>query len=215
MVRELSDDSLARLAGELYWLKHGSMSLARYPKEDVLCALRSCAQKNNVPVGVTERTPLDYYINVGRIASNGEDLAILACALCQRIREKLEELHLRPTLIAIPRTCTIEFGRRVAQLLGYPVVYVDPNGPNGQVTVEGNIVQGNQAILVHDVVVSGYHLVNCVVELRKHGAQCKHLFALVHYHHPERAPYNLLSCNDITFHPVETIQRDWFAFLDQ
>lgn len=217
LIRELSPNSLPRLFGELHWLKHQDAAFPRYPKKDLLQALRQCAQKNNgtVPVGVTKQTPLDYYIDVGKVASNEKTVAILACALCHRIRKELEELNLRPTTIAIPRTCSIEFGRRVAQLLDYPAVYVDPKSPNGQVTIEGPLSRGNEVILIHDVVVSGDYPVHCAVELRKHGVLCKHLFALVHRRHEERDPYKLLSLNGLTFHPVETIGPGWFRFLDK
>ncbi len=214
LARELGAQNAARLLGEALWLKAKDSPLLRYPPDEVERILRACALPTNGPVGLEERFYLDYYIQISKLEPENNELTKLACALCHAIRDECIKTHIRPTRVAVPKTGAIEFGRRVAQLLDYPIIYVAPLGPNDDLRVEGAVNPGDEVILVHDIILSGDTLVKCAVEIRKREANVGHVFALVHYEHPECDPHKLLNYNDIALYTVQTVNKQWFSFLN-
>jgi orotate phosphoribosyltransferase len=215
LARDLGAERAARLLGEALWLKSKDSPLPRYPPDDVTRILRRCALRTEEPVGLEKRLYLKHYIQISQLAPQDDDLTKLACVLCHIIRDECNKTHIRPTRVAVPKTGPIEFGRRVAQLLDYPLVYVAPQGPNNSLRVEGSLNPGDEVILVHDIILSGETLVKCAVEVRKKAANLVHVFTLVHYSHPECDPHALLSCNGLDLHTSQTVTPDWFSFLSK
>jgi hypothetical protein len=201
LARDLGAERAARLLGEALWLRSKDSPLPRYPPDDVARILRRCALRTEEPVGLEKRFYLDHYIQISQLGPQDDDLTKLACVLCHNIRDECS------------KTGPVEFGRRVAQLLDYPVVYVAPQGPNNSLRVEGFVNPGDEVILVHDIILSGETLVKCAVEVRKKAANLVHVFTLVHYNHPECDPRALLSWNGLDLHTSQTVNQDWFSFL--
>jgi orotate phosphoribosyltransferase len=56
-----------------------------------------------------------------------------------------------------------------ADMLPFPRVMVSPYGPNRDNPIEGFYEVGDRAVLLHDVILSGHHPVECISKLRAAG----------------------------------------------
>jgi diadenosine tetraphosphate (Ap4A) HIT family hydrolase len=130
------------------------------------------------PVGYDHRSALDSYVNLADVPADSEDERRLAGHFARYLAENCTSQDIRPTLLAISKTATQGILNAATRLLPYPVVLVSPTGPSRKRPVEGYCEPGDRAILVHDVTLSGHHLVDCVVALRSVGIECKNLVTL-------------------------------------
>jgi diadenosine tetraphosphate (Ap4A) HIT family hydrolase/orotate phosphoribosyltransferase len=133
------------------------------------------------PVGYDYRSSLDSYVNLADIPPSSEDERALAGHLARYVAELSTSKIIKPTLVAVSKTATQGLLQAAARLLPYPIVLVSPTGPSRTRPVEGFYELGDRAVLLHDVALSGHHLVDCIVALRSVGIECNELIALTRH----------------------------------
>lgn len=133
------------------------------------------------PAGYDHRSSLDAYVNLQDVPINSDDERALAGHLARYVAELATSEVVKPTIIAISKTATHGLLHAAARLLRYPVVLVSPTGPSRTRPVEGFYEVGDRAVLLHDVALSGHHLVDCIVALRSVGIECNDLIALTRH----------------------------------
>ena len=134
------------------------------------------------PVGYDHRSALESYVNLQDVPAGSEDERALAGHLARYLAECCVSDYVRPTLLATSKTATHGILNTAAQLLPYPVVLVSPAGPSRKRPVEGFWEPGDRAVFLHDVALTGHHLVDCVAALRSVGIECNDLVALARHH---------------------------------
>ncbi len=103
------------------------------------------------------------------------------------IRENLvkiiEEKHGKPDVIAGVATGAIAIGVLVAQELGVPFVYVrpEPKKHGRQNQIEGFLDNGQNVVVVEDLISTGKSSLNAVKALRDAGANIKGMVAIFDY----------------------------------
>lgn len=150
-----------------------------------------------MPAGYDYRSSLDAYVNLADVSPSSDDGRALAGHLARYVAELAASARIEPTLIAISKTATQGLLHATARLLPYPLVLVSPVGPSRKHPVEGFYETGDRAILLHDVALSGHHLVDCVVSLRSVGIECNDLIALTRHQAGSRELNTLMRENSI------------------
>ena len=129
-------------------------------------------------VGYRRRTNVDTYLDLTSVPPESEDAKALAGHLARVVAELVAQRTIEPTVIAISKHAALSVVRTAAERLPFPIVLVDPYGPNPGSPIEGFFEVGDRAVLLHDVALSGHSLVECVVKLRSAGMRADDLVAL-------------------------------------
>jgi diadenosine tetraphosphate (Ap4A) HIT family hydrolase len=144
------------------------------------------------------QSTLDSYLNLADIPAGSGDERALAGHLARYVAELSVSQRVRPTLLAVSKTATYGILHEAATLLPYPVVRVSPVGPSRARPVEGFYERGDRAVLLHDVALTGHHLVDCIIALRSVGIRCNNLIALTRHQAGSRQMNALMKENQIT-----------------
>ncbi|HFS66919.1 MAG TPA: orotate phosphoribosyltransferase [Flavobacteriia bacterium] len=103
------------------------------------------------------------------------------------IRESLSDLieykYGKPDVIAGVATGAIAIGALVAQELGVPFVYVRPEAKKHgrQNQIEGHLENGQNVVVVEDLISTGHSSINAVKALKKANANVKGMVAIFTY----------------------------------
>ena len=86
-------------------------------------------------------------------------------------------------VVAGGETAGIPFAAWIADKLTLPMCYVrkKPKGFGRNARIEGNLEEGERAILVEDLATDGGSKLDFVKALREAGAECAHTFVIFHY----------------------------------
>ena len=131
------------------------------------------------------------------------------------IRENLSKIilekHGQPDVIAGVATGAIAIGVLVAQELGVPFIYVRPepkkHGRKNQ--IEGFLDNGQNVVVVEDLISTGKSSLNAVEALREAGARVKGMVAIFSY------GFDLATSNFAEAHVDLTTLSDYENLLDQ
>lgn len=131
------------------------------------------------------------------------------------IRENLSKIvlekHGQPDVVAGVATGAIAIGALVAQELGVPFIYVRPepkkHGRKNQ--IEGFLDNGQNVVVVEDLISTGRSSLNAVAALREAGARVKGMVAIFSY------GFDLAASNFVDSHVDLTTLSDYENLLDQ
>lgn len=131
------------------------------------------------------------------------------------IRENLSKIilekHGQPDVVAGVATGAIAIGVLVAQELGVPFIYVRPepkkHGRKNQ--IEGFLDNGQNVVVVEDLISTGKSSLNAVEALREAGARVKGMVAIFSY------GFDLATSNFAEAHVDLTTLSDYENLLDQ
>ncbi len=131
------------------------------------------------------------------------------------IRENLSKIilekHGQPDVVAGVATGAIAIGVLVAQELGVPFIYVRPepkkHGRKNQ--IEGFLDNGQNVVVVEDLISTGRSSLNAVEALREAGARVKGMVAIFSY------GFDLATSNFADAHVDLTTLSDYENLLDQ
>ncbi|MFD3440897.1 TIR domain-containing protein [Streptomyces sp. NPDC058685] len=179
-----------------------SRAFPKLPEPQVLDILRRYALSygREERVGHTVKTPVAGYLDLTRVAPESLDQRVLAGHLAYHVAELVSRKVMRPTLLAVSKVAATGILSAAADLLPFPAVYVSPYGPNRDNPVEGFFEKGDRAVLLHDVALSGHHLVDCMTALRSAGINARHIVALAEHDGQNEALDSLLEENGIMMH---------------
>ncbi|TQK44047.1 HIT domain-containing protein [Streptomyces sp. SLBN-118] len=179
-----------------------SRAFPKLPEPQVLDILRRYALSygREERVGHTVKTPVAGYLDLTRVTPESLDQRVLAGHLAYHVAELVNRKVMRPTLIAVSKVAATGILSAAADLLPFPAVYVSPYGPNRGNPVEGFYEKGDRAVLLHDVALSGHHLVDCMTALRSAGINARHIVALAEHDGQNEALDSLLQENGIMMH---------------
>lgn len=157
-------------------------SFAKLPAE----TLEHLVLKYTVPtggerVGYSDRSPVDYYVDFGRVVPESSDERALAGHLARYVAELIVGKKVSPTVIALSKTASQGVLRAAAAALPFPLILVNALAPSRESAVEGVYERGERALLLHDVALTGRHLVACITTLRQAGIQCEDLVTLTRH----------------------------------
>ena len=139
---------------------------------------------------------LTKYIDLSLIHHDKDCFYFLVEALAHSTLQAIEEWNIMPTKLAImgksslstfsnrkpEETQGIYFLEEVADLLGYPVVYV--HAPtSGRDSVEGVLTDDDVILIIHDVILTADKVTRCAAVLRSrtHPKAVKYISTLVWY----------------------------------
>jgi diadenosine tetraphosphate (Ap4A) HIT family hydrolase len=94
--------------------------------------------------------------------------------------------------------------RAAASDTPFPLLVVNPYGPNPLHSVEGFFEVGDRVALLHDVALTGSHLLDCVMAMRMAGLQANDIVALVAYDAPTTGLDALMNANGLRLHAATT-----------
>ncbi len=151
-------------------------------------------------VGYSKRTNVSAYLDLSGLPAGSPDERDLAGHLARYVAELISDGGLRPTVIAISKLASQGLLRTAAQRLSIPLIMVSPYGPNADAPIEGFFEPGDRAILLHDVALSGQHLVDCIVTLRSHGLTANDLVTLTRHRAADGSLPALMRENRINVH---------------
>jgi diadenosine tetraphosphate (Ap4A) HIT family hydrolase/orotate phosphoribosyltransferase len=155
-------------------------SLSKLPASNLEHLLLKYAVTPSTSIGYQHRIEVEKYIDLAQVPADSEDERALANHLARYVADLGFANRIQPTIIAISKTAS-GLLTAAARLLPFPTVLVNPNGPNKETPLEGGFQPGDRAILLHDVALSGYHLVDCISILRAAGLECDDLVALTRH----------------------------------
>lgn len=179
-----------------------SRAFPRLPEPQVLDILRRYALSygHEEQVGHTVKTPVAGYLDLTRVTPESLDQRVLAGHLAYHVAQLVNRKVMRPTLLAVSKVAATGILSAAADLLPFPAVYVSPYGPNRDNPVEGFYEKGDRVVLLHDVALSGHHLVDCMTALRSAGVNARHIVALAEHDGQNEALDSLLAENGIMLH---------------
>ncbi|MFI1399523.1 TIR domain-containing protein [Streptomyces sp. NPDC020681] len=179
-----------------------SRAFPKLPEPQVLDILRRYAlsYRHQEQVGHTVKTPVAGYLDLTRVTPESLDQRVLAGHLAYHVAELVNRKVMRPTLLAVSKVAATGILNAAAGLLPFPAVYVSPYGPNRDNPVEGFYEKGDRAVLLHDVALSGHHLVDCMTALRSAGINARHIVALAEHDGQNEALDSLLAEHGIMMH---------------
>ena len=177
-------------------------AFSKLPEQELLEILGkySLSYREDEEVGHVVKTPVASYLDLTRVGSDSPDQRKLAGHLARYVAELVSSKEMRPTTIAISKVAATGVLNATADLLPFPKIYVSPYGPNRDNPVEGFYESGDRAILLHDVALSGHHLIDCIAALRSTGISAGHLVVLAEYGVRNEPLESLLAENGITMH---------------
>lgn len=157
-------------------------SFAKLPAE----TLEHLVLKYTVPtggerVGYSSRAPVDHYIDFGKVAPESGDERALAGHLARYAAELIVAKKISPTILALSKTASQGVLRSAAAALPFPIVLVNALSPSRESAIEGVFERGERALLLHDVALTGRHLVACITTMRQAGIQCDDLVTLTRH----------------------------------
>ena len=155
-------------------------------------------------VGFNVKTNVHSYINFSEVPEGSEDERILVDYFSRFLAERCRAEPQLPTLLAISKMAETRILRLAALRLPYPVVSVNPAGPTRDRQIEGYTEVNDRAILVHDVPLAGYHLIECISTLRRARIRADSIVALVRHDGDPRRLNALLGENRVTMHAAAT-----------
>ncbi len=139
---------------------------------------------NNDPnntVGYSYTTSVRSYLALTRVVPSSDDERSLAAHLARHLAELIAGHQIEPTILAISKNAALGLLQEVARQLRFPTILINPYGPNRESPIEGYYESGDRAVLLHDVVLSGHHLIDCIATLRDSGLYVNHLIALAEH----------------------------------
>lgn len=101
----------------------------------------------------------------------------------EQFARQLEEIYGKPDVVAGVATGAIGIGVLVAEILSLPFVYVRPeaksHGRKNQ--IEGNVSQGQNVVVIEDLISTGRSSLNAVKALKEAGVNVKGMLAIFTY----------------------------------
>ena len=147
----------------------------------ILLETHSVLMRPDDPFTLTSGRLSPVYVDCRRLIAfpqARQRLMELAAAL---IEEKVGVKEL--DVVAGGETAGIPFAAWIADLLMLPMCYVrkKPKGFGRNARIEGNLEEGQRAILIEDLATDGGSKLSFVEALREAGAECAHTFVVFHY----------------------------------
>ncbi len=101
----------------------------------------------------------------------------------QQLAKAIEEKYGKPEVIAGVATAAIAPGVLVAEALGIPFVYIRSSAKGHGLTnqIEGEIKEGQQVVVIEDLISTGQSSLNAVEALREKGCDVKGMAAIFSY----------------------------------
>jgi diadenosine tetraphosphate (Ap4A) HIT family hydrolase len=160
-------------------------------------------------IGYAYTSRVDSYVNLATIVQSSADQRRLSAHLARYFGELCSTQEIRPTLLAVSKTAAQTVLRGAVEHLPFPLVMVSPDGPSRRHPVEGYFEAGDRAVLMHDVALSGHHLVDCIAALRSVGLECDDLVALTRHQSGSRELDRLTKENGITVRTASVFVPEW------
>ena len=147
----------------------------------ILLETRSVLFKPEDPFTFTSGKKSPVYVDCRRLIAFPQERQRLMELARTLIDEKIGRDALE--VVAGGETAGIPFAAWIADLLMLPMCYVrkKPKGFGRNARIEGNLEEGQRAILVEDLATDGGSKLSFVEALREAGAQCAHTFVVFHY----------------------------------
>ncbi|MDT0686096.1 orotate phosphoribosyltransferase [Autumnicola psychrophila] len=101
----------------------------------------------------------------------------------EHFAKQVEELYGKPDVIAAVATGAIGIGMLVAEYLSLPFAYVRPEakGHGRKNQIEGNIEEGQNVVVIEDLISTGKSSLNAVKAIREAKANVKGMLAIFTY----------------------------------
>ncbi|MDT0648754.1 orotate phosphoribosyltransferase [Autumnicola edwardsiae] len=101
----------------------------------------------------------------------------------EHFAKQIEELYGKPDVIAAVATGAIGIGMLVAEYLSLPFAYVRPEakGHGRKNQIEGNILEGQNVVVIEDLISTGKSSLNAVKAIREANANVKGMLAIFTY----------------------------------
>lgn len=151
-------------------------------------------------IGYDQKTKIQSWINLAAVPTDSDDERALAAHLARFVTDLVRDDKVRPTLVAISKPGATAIVEAAARLLPYPVVSVNPLAPSRDRLVEGFCEPRDRVIILHDVVLSGRHLIDCVSALRGHRLDVHDVVTLVQHRADTANLFNLMKENGVKMH---------------
>lgn len=147
----------------------------------ILLETQSVLMRPDEPFTLTSGRQSPVYVDCRRLIAfprARRKLMDMAAALIER-EIGFESLE----IVAGGETAGIPFAAWIADRLMLPMCYVrkKPKGFGRNARIEGNLQDGQRAILVEDLATDGGSKLSFVEALREAGADCAHTFVIFHY----------------------------------
>lgn len=157
-------------------------SFAKLPPEILEhLVLKYAVSTGGESVGYASRSPVDYYVDFGRVPPESTDERALAGHLARYVAELVVGKKISPTAIALSKTATQGVLRAAVALLPFPIILVNALAPSRESAIEGFFDKGERAILLHDVALTGNHLIDCITTMRQAGIECSDMVTLTRH----------------------------------
>lgn len=160
-------------------------------------------------VGYHDKTIVNSFLNLADVPKGSDDERALASHFAGYVAGLLNEgLVTAPTLVAMSKLGKTSVVEMAASMLPFPVVEVSPDAPSRDRRIEGYFEPGDRVCFLHDVVLSGHHLVDCIACLRARGVAADDLVALARHEADTQGLMPLMSANGVTLHFAETYRPE-------
>ena len=132
-------------------------------------------------------------------------------SLKEEISKIVESKYGKPDVIAGVATGAIAIGVLVAQELGVPFIYVrpEPKSHGRKNQIEGHLENGQNVVVIEDLISTGKSSLNSVKALKESGATVKGMVAIFSY------GFDLASENFKNSNVDLTTLSDYFHLLEQ
>ncbi len=140
----------------------------------------------------------------------------------EHFAKQVEEKYGKPDVIAAVATGAIGIGMLVAEYLSLPFAYVrpEPKGHGRKNQIEGNLEEGQNVVVIEDLISTGNSSLNAVKALEEAGANVKGMFAIFTYgfqtsvENFEEANVELFTLSDYD-HLIETAQQTNYININE
>ncbi|HEV3172769.1 MAG TPA: TIR domain-containing protein [Actinocrinis sp.] len=132
-------------------------------------------------VGYQHTMSVTSYLDFTELVPDSDEEKALSGHLARYIAELISRGQVAPTVLAISKLASRGILQSATRRLPFPVIMVSPLGPNRDSPIEGFFEPGDRALLLHDVALSGQHLVDCVVTMRSKGLVVNELVTLAQH----------------------------------
>lgn len=198
-----------------YTTLRSSLPIVDHQRELARLIRTSVRDVGEAEVGYREHTRLRYYIDLKEVACEPELNDLMAKIMANFILTKMRIISERPICfnkIAAPKAGNPALVILLSRLLGMPYVFVDINSPLRGDTIDGRVEEGDEIVIVHDVVASGYIVSCCASEIRKRNGKAHHVFVLVERTDRQKedleSPRDLLQRSDLMLHSVMALDDE-------
>ena len=177
-------------------------AISKLPLSDLVRFLeRYCkALPTQTEVGYERKTPVRSLINLAAVPPSSDDERALAAHLARFMADLIRDRKLQPTLVAISKPGATGVVEAAARMLPFPIVSVNPDGPSQDRIIEGFYEPRDRVVLLHDVALSGRHLVDCISALRAANLEANDLVTLVQHEAGSGSVTSLMMENGVKMH---------------